>query len=503
MNRINLISPDVNGIPHAPAGLAESAPPSAEACLPILRDAGISLFTDQYGLEWARVPVRGHYETHRVRSKGFRSFLVRYHLSRGEVPSEPALRKTIALLEAVADNDHRELLNRSRWNDDRAALWVDLADKQWRALYVTADGWKVVDQAPSLFRRFTHQKPLPEPVPGGDLWELCQYLPPFASDGDRLLVTAWLISAVLPMPRPILTLVGPHGSGKSTLSGLLRRLVDPSRVELLGRDVRADLPLVFFRHALPVFDNMDAMTPGEADLFCQAVTGRGIARRKLYSDAEEIILSFQRPIIVNSLRLPTNRPDFLDRALIIPLERLPADSRRVLEQIEARFEAARPRLLGALLTALGQALAVLPTIGHERLSRMADFHRFARAVAQALGRSPTDFDEAYRAAEARQKRGAFDNTLALTLFLHARQVTRCQGDATALLQQLRETARAHQIRQSPDFWPDTPMGLGHHLRHLGEALARYGVLISRLPRGNSRLIRIEFDPAAEDPCAVD
>ena len=457
----------------------------------------ISLFTDQYGMEWARVPVRKHLETHRLSSRTFRNWLIRGLYCSGEEVSLSKVRKRIALLEALAGEEHCELSNRSAWSADRTALWIDLCDERWRVVQVTTDGWKVEDNPPTLFRRFAHQQALPDPEEGGDLQTLWDYLPPLASDGDRLLLLAWVVTALVPMPRPILTLVGPHGSAKSTLSAFLRRLLDPSRVELLGRDARSDLPLIFFKHAMPVFDNTDGMSPQESDLYCQAVTGRGIARRKLYTDADEFILSFQRAVILNGLRLPTNRPDFLDRALILDLERLPAERRQVLEHVESAFLEARPRLLGAILTTLSKAIALLPAVSHEGLSRMADFHRMGRAVAEALGHTASEFDEAFQQAEARQKRGAFDNTLALALLLFARQVRRWQGEATTLLQRLHETAKAHQIRQSPEFWPDTPMALGRQLKHLAESLARNGVRISRLRRANARLIAVEYDQAAD------
>jgi hypothetical protein len=465
--------------------------------LAFIEASGISVFNDQHALEWARVPVRGHFETYRLNSKAFRNWLTRYFLRRGKVIGQRALREWVALLEAMADDEQRELANRSCWSVDHKELWIDLGDPRWRAIRVTADGWAVDPDPPALFRRFAHQQPLPEPDPSGSIQELLMYLPPLSAEGDRLLLLAWVLSALVPMPRPILTLVGPHGSAKSTFSMFLRRLLDPSRVELLGRDARADLPLVFFKHAVPVFDNTDGMTPHEADLFCQAVTGRGIARRKLYTDAEEFILTFQRAIIVNGLRLPTNRPDFLDRALILDLERLPPELRRLLEQIDAAFMAARPRLLGGLLNVLSQTLARLPAVSAEGLGRMADFHRMGRAVAEVLGLSVRQFDEAYQVAEARQKRGAFDNTLALALLLFARDVRHWRGEATELLQRLRETARANQIRQSPEFWPDTPMALGRQIKHMAEALARHGVRVSRPRRATARLIALEYDPDAD------
>lgn len=484
-------------VEHAANGRPETEMRNDVPVMDDIAGGGISLFTDQYGMEWARVPVRNHLEIHRLSSRTFRNWLIRRLYCSGEEVSLRRVRQQIALLEALAGEEHCELSNRSAWSSDRLALWIDLCDERWRAVRVTTDGWSVEDNPPTLFRRFAHQQALPEPEEGGDLHALWDYLPPLASDGDRLLLLAWVVTALLPMPRPILTLVGPHGSAKSTLSAFLRRLLDPSRVELLGRDARSDLPLIFFKHAMPVFDNTDGMGPQEADLYCQAVTGRGIARRKLYTDADEFILSFQRAVILNGLRLPTNRPDFLDRALILDLERLPPERRQVLEHVEGAFLEARPRLLGAVLTTLSKAMALLPAVSHEGLSRMADFHRMGRAVAQALGHTATQFDEAFQQAEARQKRGAFDNTLALALLLFARHVRRWQGEATTLLQRLHETAKANQIRQSPEFWPDTPMALGRQLKHLGESLARNGVRISRLRRANARLIAVEYDQSAD------
>jgi len=88
-------------------------------------------------------------------------------------------------------------------------------------------------------------------------------------------------------------------------------------------------------------------------------------------------------------------------------------------------------------------------------------------------------------------------TLALALLLFARQVRHWKGEATELLQRLHETAKANQLRQSPEFWPATPMGLGRQLKHLGEALARNGIRISRLRRVTTRLIVVEYDAAAD------
>lgn len=452
---------------------------------------GNSLFTDQDGVEHVRLLVDGHYESRPLRSRWFQNWLTLhlYELE-GEAPPPGRLNAIRNLLCAVAARDHEVLENRSKWLENPGELWIDLCDRLWRAIRVTPRGWQIVSDPPRMFRRFLHQQPLPEPEPG-DIGDLVRFLPPL-SDADGLLTLVWMITALLPIPRPILVLVGPQGSGKTTMSMWLRRLIDPSRIELLGRDARSDLPLIFNHHAVPVFDNIDELTTQEADLFCQAVTGRGIARRRLYTDADEMILAFRRAIVINALRLPSNRADWLDRALVVELERLPAQKRLALQSLEAAYTAAQPKLLGGLLTALSRALALLPKVDGAELGRMADFHRLGRAVALAIDQDPKRFDDALAAAQRRQKHGALESPLAAAVVLFAQGVGDWKGEASELFRHLCMTARANQIRQRADHWPETPTALGRRLDSLAEALAEHGVEVMRLPRGKKRLIGIKF-----------
>ena len=50
------------------------------------------LFTDQHGVEWARVPVKQHFEMHRLKSKAFRNWLFRRSLRAGEHLSQSEIR---------------------------------------------------------------------------------------------------------------------------------------------------------------------------------------------------------------------------------------------------------------------------------------------------------------------------------------------------------------------------------------------------------------------------
>jgi hypothetical protein len=454
-------------------------------------------FTDQFGTAWCRVWKRDHYENLRLRGKAFRHWLVRARVAAGERPSRGRIAEQLDTSEAFADENRRDLHNRSAWLESGRSLCIDLADAGWRIATVTPLGWEITTDSPVLFRRFVHQVDLPEPDASGDLREFLNLLPPLHAEADRILVLVYAVAALVPMPRPILMPLGPQGSGKSTLSALLRRLVDPSRAELLGRDARADMPQTFYRHAVPVFDNADSFTNQESDLFCQAVTGRAIDRRQLYTNDDEYLLSFIRPVIINGLRPPTNRPDLLDRSLIIELDRLTSDQRRYVARLEAEFHEAHPRLFGGLLNALTKTLERLPSVPDNGLSRMADFHRFGRAAAGALGFTIEAFDVAMHEAEARQRRGAIDSPLATAILLFARKQSAWKGELPALLERLADTAKAHQIRRSPESWPETPIGLGRQLKQLSTILAEHGVTITRPRTASARLIRLAYDAEAD------
>ena len=246
-----------------------------------------------------------------------------------------------------------------------------------------------------------------------------------------------------------------------------------------------------------MFDNVDSLSKRECDLFCRAVTGGAISRRTLYTDSDEFVRRFLRAVIMSGLAPPTNRADLLNRSLIIALDRLAPERRQALSGLEAAFEAAWPSLFGGLLNALSETLALLPRTATGNLSRMADFHRFGRAAALALGWTPELFDAAMREAEARQNRGAADNTLVASMVAFAQQQRRWVGDMPSLLERLVETAKLRQLSRSRDFWPETAIGLGRKIELVRAALAEHGVSITRMRRARERLVQLQYNADAD------
>jgi len=73
---------------------------------------------------------------------------------------------------------------------------------------------------------------------------------------------------------------------------------------------------------------------------------RGLATRKLYTDAEEAIFDVRRPVIVNGIADNVTRSDLLDRRVAIHLPPIPKDRRRPERELWEAFSAEAPKILG-------------------------------------------------------------------------------------------------------------------------------------------------------------
>lgn len=130
-----------------------------------------------------------------------------------------------------------------------------------------------------------------------------------------------------------------------------------------------------------------------SDHVCRLVTGDEIDKRRLYSDTEQVVLSYRRTGAITAVSLPPLRSDALERVIPLPVNRIPEQQRRSEAVISREFVAAHPVVLGALCDALVGVLDRLPSVQAENTPRprMADYHDVLRAYDPAAA-------EAYRQA---------------------------------------------------------------------------------------------------------
>src|SRR5262249_24545975 len=158
-----------------------------------------------------------------------------------------------------------------------------------------------VPEPPVRFRRARGLHALPEPVHGGRIDRLRNFLHVPDDDAWRLIV-AWLLSALRPRgPYPVLAINGEQGTAKSTATKVLRALAARHAAPLgaAPKEPRA-LMTAATNGWIIALDTLSRVTPWLSDALCRLSTGGGFGIRELYSDAEEVLFEATRPIVLNA-----------------------------------------------------------------------------------------------------------------------------------------------------------------------------------------------------------
>ena len=345
------------------------------------------LFHDRLQEPFAVVKASDHEEIRRVRSVHFKRWMLRlYWATVKKAPNAEAVANARAVIESMAcfDGSEHEVHNRVAWANGN--LYYDLSDGKWRVVEITPEGWKILDHPPVYFRRMDHQMPQTEPVAGGNVHEVFDFVN-IPERADQILFLSVLVSSFVPgIPHPIPILHGEQGSAKSYTLKILRRLIDPSQPEVLSfpRDTK-ELVQKLDHHWCGYFDNVSNLSDWVSDMLCRAVTGEGFSKRRLYTDDEDVIFSFQRCLGLNGVTLVATKPDLLDRSILFGFERIPPHRRKREAELDMQFEKARGRILGAIFDALVQAMETHAHVDLSELPRMADFAVWGTAIAEALG----------------------------------------------------------------------------------------------------------------------
>jgi hypothetical protein len=450
---------------------------------------------------FADLEINGHRETWRIRAKGFHRWLARrfFEATQG-APSSEALQSALNVIEAKAQFDAPERMVHIRVAGLDGRLYLDLCDATWRVVEIDAAGWRVIEDPPVRFRRTAGMQLLPMPMSGGSIGKLRSFLN-VRSDADFVLVVAWALAVLRDRgPYPVIVLSGEQGSAKSTLSAILRALLDPNTAPLraLPREDR-DLFIAANNGHVMAFDNVSGLPAWISDTLCRLATGGGFAVRQLYTDQDEVLFDAARPVILNGIEEIVARPDLADRAVFLTLEPIAEERRRPEAELWAEFEAERPRILGVLLDAVVQGLRRLPETRLEKLPRMADFALWATACETALW-APGTFWSAYCGNRDEAVEGVIDAdpiSAAVRSMMAARTVW--TGTASVLLGALAEVVDDRTAKLKT--WPDSPRALAGRLRRAATFLRKIGIEITfdREGRARTRTITIAVTPSGSAP----
>ena len=402
-----------------------------------------------------------------------------------------AATETLAMLAGYGDE--RILHIRAAQHEGKVYVWAG----PHNVIEVDADGWRRVTGAPVLFRRVSTLKPLPDPKPGGDVTRFNHYIR-LRHEKDQRLNMAWIATAYLAnIPRPINLGTGVQGSAKSTGQRAMKRALDPAMPEdfkLRRKDFAQNLDNCF----VPLFDNAGPVDEDQSDDMCRATTGSGNADRKLYTDNQSVVRQYKRAMLVNGINNPTERGDFMDRALPVEYERIPKSERRAESDLWAQFEQDHPELLGAVLDALSGAIRLRVPLAET--PRLADWAEYAAAVYEYMderghaGWGRDQFAKDWNAVEEKQHEAALEGSPVAQAIRKLMQDRTGHADTAAKLHEELTTV-ADDMGLNPDrnrLWPKTPNMLWKRIKEASPTLETYGILVEQVSVGRGRDKRREI-----------
>ena len=445
--------------------------------------------------------IGGHLETHNTRSRDFREWLCYQFWKRErKAPSGKALQEALNTIAGQAKFEGKSAEVYLRYATSEGSIFIDLCNEDWEIIEVSSDGWKKIaaDKAQVIFRRTPSMASLPNPIANGDLQKLNRFVN--ATPEQTMLIKAWIVAAMRPgLPFPVLIIKGEQGTAKTTLTRILRALVDPSEAPCRScpRDER-DLVISANNSWVIALDNISQTRPWLSDGLCRIATGGGFSTRTLYTDDEETVFNSKRPIILNGIGNIANREDLLDRALVVSLEPIPESKRKTEQAFFADFEKEMTGIFSGLLDSLSEGLRSFDSVSLSSVPRMADFAKWATACEPSFRDSDQRFIELYTSNRVGINSILLEDS-PLSQSLHQMQSNgdEFEGSMSDLLKRIKSCADQDTVDQRG--FPKTPRGLRGQLDRIAPNLRQIGIRIEYGTRTSSgSQVRIRFKRNGKD-----
>jgi hypothetical protein len=189
------------------------------------------------------------------------------------------------------------------------------------------------------------------------------------------------------------------------------------------------------------------------------------------------------------------RDDLADRVLGAQLLEITEDKRLPQAELNAKVAAARPRTLGALLTALSQTLARIPETRAktQNLPRMADYALFAIASERALGLKDGNFMKVFNQSRKESRRVVIESSPVGEAIVRLMENTELvwKGTASELLKELENHTDPATYRSR--HFPKAHNSLSRQLNRLAPDLEEQGIKVTYFTEGRkcTRVICLE------------
>jgi hypothetical protein len=339
-----------------------------------------------------------------VASKEFRNIIVRaaFEAEESRVLLQEDIASVVRLIEAKS-YDAEEQRIALRFAKNGGSRYVHLCDNADTVVEVDGAGWRVVDAPPVLFRAASRAALCVMKTP-----DVTGTLDDFLSVANVTLdelpfLLAWMVACIVCVgePVPMCVLSGPEGSGKTSLQTVVVNALDPRVVGEAGlpKD-ESDLMLMAQQEAVFVAGNLGGVGGEMADALSRLITGGGLKRRTLYTNADISSWCGVRPVIINGIMPDMHKQDLISRSVVVEVS---APNKRVsYREWAALYSMLQAKIAGYVLNVTASVLATYQSIADSG-SRMADYEKIGEVVARQLGHAEGWFTQEYarkRSSEA-------------------------------------------------------------------------------------------------------
>ena len=406
-----------------------------------------------------------------------------FYKKHNNMPNLTQLKMLKLFLNFHAKNNGSLISVHNRIGFENNCIWLDLADKENRAVKISNSGWEVITNPPVYFRRMSHMDALPMPVEGGSLDELFGFFN-IPNQEDIAILLPWIVTALIPhIEKPFFWFVGPPGSGKTTIPKMIQALVDPvvQRGGLMLTGKPMEVAQQLDHHYLPLFDNISKISKHISNLFCLGYSKGTASKRANYSDGDDYHFDMSGSAMFTAINMPKIGSDFIERSLGINFNTIRPEDRMPDEKWMRMFLEARPRIFGALLSAVAKTLEIEPQIEINRLYRIADFHTWGAAAAEATGVGIDNFEQSlsrYHEVAVSQASNSLQwgEPMIEAIMAFMSEKPYWAGYASDLVELLVE------FYQNENLIPKTSAQLGKRLRRVAEPLSSLGIHIEILSK---------------------
>lgn len=366
-----------------------------------------------------------------------------------------------------------------------------LANSKGESVLVRPTGWKVKVSKKYKFLKLPADEAQVTPAPGGDVLKLLRRYINLTDDDFKLFVV-YLVQAFSRKSSHFAAIISSaKGTGKTTTSRTLRKIVDPaSTMVSLIPNTEGDLKTLLANGYLACFDNTAKLSEKFSNIMCAAITGAKEAKRKLYTDADQIVLNLHNLIVLNGIDIVPEKSDLAERSLYFELQKIPKEKRLLDADFWEAFEADRPAIMGSIFDTLVRAMNILPDVVVPKLHRMADAHKEMIAIALALGIDQAEFQRIFDAnVQKLQTAYAEGNKFVDTIVSYMGARSKKSAPARDLYEEI-----LRSIPSDSRFFPGSPSQFSRRLEEEKDGLKAAGYRIRREKKVNANYITIEKIP---------